>query len=140
MKKLMLIGLLMFGFSMVVRADGTLQPVLSPNTTGGQYFFPTTPAPAVGGVLVNNGSVGFQWSNATVASTSTTTSQQFPTLANLTLTQIQGASGIIPAATGQIVMCNNCNSALMCISTGSANAFQWVAVSSSTATGATVCK
>ena len=148
MKKLLaVVGLFLLSVLFLVKeakADGNYTPALVVSTVTGQgYSYPAYPqgtaTTPIGGVLVTNGSL-FNWSNATVSSTSTSTSQQFPGLTSLTLTQIQGASGLIPATTGQLVMCSNCTSSFVCLSSGSVNAYQWVALSSSTATGMTVCK
>lgn len=146
MKKLIVVvGLLMIPALFVchkVMADGTYSPALVVNTSTNQNFLYSTlnSSQTAAGVLVNSGGGTFNWSNAPVASTTTSTSLQFPGLTSLTVTQIQGASGIIPAATGQLVMCSNCTSSFVCLSTGSANAFQWIALSSSTTSGQTVCK
>jgi hypothetical protein len=141
MKKLLAVaGMLML--PVLLCADGNYTPALvtSTNTFAG-YLYPanSTAIPATtGGVLVGNGSL-FNWSNTTVTATTTATSQQILALTSLTSSQIEGASGIIPAATGQIVMCSNCQSTFLCLSTGSANSYQWIAASSSTVQGKQVC-
>lgn len=135
MKKYLVVAGLFVGLAFLlskdVKADGVYRPDLVTSTNTLQNFLYQYPVPATGGVMVSNGSV-FNWSNSTIASTSTSTSQQFPALTRLTVAQIQGASGIIPASAGQLVMCTDCVNNPLCISTGSANAFQWVGVSSTT--------
>lgn len=129
MKKWLLgVGLLILPTLLI--ADGNYQPVLSPNTTGGNYSYPNAPAPASGGVLVNNSGTLFNWSNAVVGTTTSLTATQFPALPLLTLAQIQA---LTPYTTGQIVMCTNCTQSPICVSTQSVTQGGWV-VASGTAT------
>lgn len=143
MKKLIaVVGLLMIPALFVCHkalADGNYSPALVVNTTTNQNFLYSTlnSSQTTGGSLVNNGGGAFNWSNAPVASTSATTALQFPALTSLTVSQIQGSSGIVPANAGQEVFCNNCAQGPVCISTGATNSFQWVVASGTTTAGGT---
>lgn len=128
MKKLMLalsvVGL--FGMSLFIAskasADGAIQPGLIANN-GGQYYYPTTQAPATGGVLVNTSGPIFGWSNQASTASVVGVGLQAFTLAQLQVTT--------PGAAGLMVYCSNCASRI-CISTGTTqNA--WVIASSTDA-------
>lgn len=127
------------GFGLIAhyaQADGSFQPVLSPNTTGGQYNYPTSAAPQAGGVLVNDGVGTFRWSNASVTTGLNTNASQLIALSSMTIAQINATT---PTVVGQMVFCGDCTAAggkgTICISTEAATA----QVGFTLSTG-TVCK
>ena len=132
-KALVVAGLLLIPalfLSKAVKADGTYTPALVVNTTSNQgYLYPvtsTTTLPAAGGFLVNNNGGLFNWSNAFIQSTSAATASQLPALPMLTIAQI---NALTPATTGQMVMCSNCTGTNVCVSSGSTQVQQFVAIS-----------
>lgn len=116
-----------------VQADGSFQPVLSPNTTGGQYNYPTAPSPVPGGVLTNDGVGTFRWDTSVITTTTPAVISQLMTISSMTAAQIAVSS---PVAYGQMVVCTNCTKSnaglgMLCISSGTSTG-QWLGISSQT--------
>lgn len=145
-KYLALVGLFVIPMLFLTKnvcADGNYTSVLVTSTNTNQgYLYPAvglSNVPPVGGLLVQNGAL-FNWSNTSVTSTNSATSQQFPAFPLLTSAQL---NALTPATTGQLIVCTNCatfnaGSIGICASSGSVLTGQWIQVSSATAVSA--CK
>lgn len=142
MKKSLVLGLMLAvlaGLGSKVWADGSFVSAPGPvvAATGQNYYYPAAPSPTAGGLLVNDGSLTYRYSNAVIGTTTSLTVLQFPVLPSATLAQL---NALTASATGQIVYCSNCVNSQLCVSSGTLGVGAWVAVSSGAATGVQHCQ
>lgn len=133
-KSVVIAMFVLFGFWSVSRTcwgDGSVQPgLINPSNGGGQYFYPIGQAPVGGGVLVSNANGVFAWSGGVVQSTTAATINSLPILSMLTAAQL---GQLTPTATGQLVICNGCTNANVCVSSGTTQG-AWATIASSATT------
>lgn len=123
MKKLLMFAVVvgMFGFmSFVVRAGTQYNWGTS---TGANWITPDNTTLQYGQALVVTST------NPAAVGTSSTTPMG---IGSFTITQINAST---PTSLGQIVFCNNCTQTLLCVSTETATAFGFAAVTSTSTVG-----